>query len=115
MSNPSKKRIGVVYSTQSDYVYNYGEKKEEVTPLPAFQILRVGLEKKGRAGKEVTLIHGFKGTAEDRKSLADLLKKKCGVGGSIEEETIVLQGDKRDFVVKTLLGLGYAQTKKSGS
>jgi translation initiation factor 1 len=115
MSNQSKKRIGVVYSTQSDYVYNHGEKNEQVTPLPAFQILRVGLERKGRAGKEVTLVHGFKGTAEDRKNLSDLLKKKCGVGGTIEEETLVLQGDKRDFVVKTLLGLGFTQTKKSGS
>ncbi len=115
MSNKSKKRIGVVYSTQPDYTYREEEKTIESTPLPAFQILRVGLERKGRAGKEVSVIHGFKGTTEDRKNLADMLKKKCGVGGTLEEETIVLQGDKRDFIVKTLLQMGFSQTKKSGS
>ena len=53
---------------------------------------------KGRAGKPVTIVKGFKGTKDQIKELAKLLKNKCGVGGSIKNEEIIIQGKYRDKI-----------------
>lgn len=108
------KRIGVVYSTNPDYHYDY-ESTEDSSLLPANQQkLRVQIDRKQRKGKEVTLITGFVGPEDDLKELGKLLKSKCGVGGSAKDGEIIIQGDQRDKVVKILLDEGYSHTKKAG-
>lgn len=106
MSN-KKGRINVVYSTNPDFNYQYEEEEEQATLPPEKQNLRVTLDSKQRAGKTVTLVDGFIGTEEDLKELAKLLKNKCGVGGSVKEGQIIIQGAFREKVLSILQAKQY--------
>ncbi|MCF0212288.1 MAG: translation initiation factor [Bacteroidales bacterium] len=103
-----KNRIGVVYSTNPDYQYQYEDEEEPQETLPpAQQKLIVGIDRRQRAGKQCTLVSGFIGTDDDLQALGKTLKTHCGVGGSAKEGEIILQGDHRDKVVAHLTALGY--------
>lgn len=97
-----KGKINVVYSTNPDFNYQYEQEEESVTLSPEKQNLRVVLDSKQRAGKTVTLIQGFVGTEEDLKELAKLLKNKCGVGGSVKDGQIIIQGAFKDKILVLL-------------
>jgi translation initiation factor 1 len=102
-----KDRLGVVYSTNPDFKYETAA-EEEVETLPAAkQKLIVSIDRRARAGKQVTLVTGFVGTNDDLATLAKTLKTKCGVGGSAKDGEIIIQGDFRDRVVELLKGMGY--------
>lgn len=106
MSN-KKDRINIVYSTNPSFQYEY-ETQEEVTTLPPEkQNLRVTLDSKQRAGKTVTLVTGFTGKEEDLKELSKVLKNKCGVGGSVKDGAIIIQGALREKVLTILRDLHY--------
>lgn len=105
--NDWKKRDGVVYSTSSDFEYNYQQNEEAETLPPQQQNLKVALDKSGRAGKQVTLVSGFVGGAADLDTLTKMIKTKCGVGGSAKDGEILIQGDVRDKVVQILQKEGY--------
>lgn len=113
-NNDWKKRDGVVYSTSENFEYNLGESDTIETPAPSQQKLKVMLDKKARAGKQVTLVEGFIGNEEDLKELGKLLKSKCGVGGSAKDGEILIQGDHRDKVLQVLLEAGYGAKKAGG-
>lgn len=111
--NDWKSRLGMVYSTNPDFEYNHGEEAEEET-LPAHQQkLIVSLDKRNRKGKAVTLVTGFTGSEDDLKELGKMLKTKCGVGGTVKDGEIMIQGDFRDKVMELLQGEGY-KAKRSG-
>ncbi len=76
--------------------------------------LRIFLDRKQRRGNVATLITGFTGSEEQLKTLGKLLKTKCGVGGSVKDGEIIIQGNKREQVLELLLAAGYKATKKSG-
>ncbi len=113
MANDWKKRLGTVYSTNSDFNYENEEDQEQETLPPQQQKLRVCLDKRNRRGKAVTLITGFVGSNNDLKELGKKLKSKCGVGGSAKDGEIIIQGDFCDKLVQLLITEGY-KTKRSG-
>jgi len=113
MENDWKKRLGMVYSTNPEYQFESGEEEEKSTLPPQMQQLYVSLDKKNRKGKKVTLVEGFTGTSEDLRNLAKELKSKCGVGGSVGKDSILIQGDFRERILSLLQEKGY-KVKQSG-
>ncbi|MGB1248751.1 MAG: translation initiation factor [Chitinophagales bacterium] len=109
--NKGKNRVGVMYSTDDNYDYEY-EGDDEETLVPNEQKLYVLLDKKQRAGKKVTLIEGFVGEKEDLKDLGKALKNLCGVGGTAKNGEILIQGDFRDRIVDFLQKQCYNVKKK---
>lgn len=105
--NDWKSRLGVVFSTNPDFQYDTVQEDEPETLEPSKQKLLVKIDRKGRAGKQVTLVTGFVGREDDLKELGKMLKTRCGVGGSVKDGEIVIQGDFRDRVTELLKDTGY--------
>jgi translation initiation factor 1 len=107
-----KNKINVVYSTNPNFNFEYEKEQEIETPAPQQQNLKLYLDRKG-GGKIVTRISEFIGNSEDLEALGKLLKQKCGVGGSVKDGEILIQGDHRDKILQLLTAAGY-KAKKSG-
>lgn len=88
-----KHAVGVVYSTNPDFQYQYDDAPEPETLPFSQQKLRVRLERNHRGGKTVTIVSGFVGTDADLQDLGRMLKTRCGVGGSAKDGEILVQGD----------------------
>ncbi len=112
--NSTKNRFGIVYSTNPNFQYAENNDTEQDTLLPTNQNLRVFLDKKQRKGKLVTLVTGFIGKDKDLNELGKLLKTKCGVGGTVKDGEILVQGDFRDKILQILLIEGYKAKKAGG-
>ena len=102
------------YSTDPDTVWNDEDDTPEETLPVQQQKLRVQRDRKLRKGKEVTLITCFEGTTEDLKDLGKILKAKCGVGGTVKNKEVIIQGNHVDRIVELLKKMGYTQTKRIG-
>lgn len=77
---------------------------------PAYQgdgVVRISKETKGRGGKAVTVVDGLPLSPSELKNMAKKLKQKSGVGGSVKDEKIEIQGDQRAICKATLEALGY--------
>lgn len=85
---------------------------EEALDSRGSKWVHIGFEKKGRGGKTVTLVT-FQNPATDTAEWAKKLKTRLGVGGSVDSEGIVLQGDVRTKVEAYLQAEGY-KTKRIG-
>lgn len=110
-NNDWKDRLNIVYSTNPDFQYSTDE-KEEIETLPKQQQkLRVSIEKNHRGGKTVTIVKNFIGNEDDLKQLGRLLKTKCGVGGTVKEGEIIVQGEFKEKIIELLKKEGYTQTK----
>ena len=110
----SKKKNKVVYSTNPNFNFSDEEEEDSVTIPSADQLLYVSIDKKKRAGKEVTLIEGFVGQADDLSILGKEIKSKCGVGGTVKEGVILIQGNFRDRIVSILEEKGFRVKRKGG-
>lgn len=110
-NNDWKDRLNVVFSTNPDFKFETEDDEDVDTIEKAKQLLRVSLDKRNRKGKAVTLITGFIGTEDDIQALGKLLKMKCGVGGSVKDGEIIIQGDFRNKIVEILQKEGYAKSR----
>ncbi len=91
---------GFVFSTNDDF--EYASEETTATLANNKQYLEAHFSNKGRGGKTVTVIKGFEGTDEDLKLLGKFLKTKCGVGGSVKDKEIIIQGDFRNKIIQVL-------------
>ena len=107
-----KQGDGIVYSTFG----SQPEAENEPEPFnPKDWKLGVRREKKGRAGKTVTLVllpEDFPGN--QAPDLAHQLKINCGTGGSVTPQGVVIQGDFVDKAIAYLQKIGYAAKKVGG-
>jgi translation initiation factor 1 len=76
---------------------------EPVPSRPGKVVTKLRMEKKGRSGKTVTVVAGLPRNADFLKELCQELKRACGTGGAVVDDTIELQGDLRDRVREYLL------------
>ena len=106
--NNWKHRLGIVYSTNKEFDYKKDNDNADAETLsPEKQHLIVSIDRSHRAGKQVTLIKGFIGKEDDLETLGKQLKVKCGVGGSVKDGEIILQGDFRERIIVLLAAMGY--------
>jgi translation initiation factor 1 len=105
---------GLVYSTNNNLQFNNSDEEDEPEALTTDeQNLRIHLDRLG-GGKVLTRIVGFVGSEDEINALGKELKQKCGVGGSIKNGEILIQGDHRDKVLQILLKAGYKAKKAGG-
>ncbi|MDG1386728.1 MAG: translation initiation factor [Flavobacteriaceae bacterium] len=78
------------------------------------QQLEAHFSNKGRAGKTVTLIKGFVGEVQDLKALAKTLKNTVGVGGTVKNGEIIIQGNYREQLIMILSNMGHHVKRVGG-
>ena len=105
--NDWKSRLGVVYSTNPDFQYETAAEAEAETLPPAKQRLIVGIDRRNRGGKQVTLVTGFVGKADDLKELGKTLKTRCGARCTTKAGVLPIQGALREYVFALLKEMGY--------
>ena len=101
----------IVYSTDPNFSLS-SDIVESESILKDNQNLRVHLDRR-KGGKIVTIIRGYQGPISELKTLANSLKKKLSVGGSVKNDEILLQGNLRKKVLKFLLSNNF-NAKPSG-
>jgi len=75
--------------------------------VPGRIVAKLRMEKKGRGGKIVTVVYDLPQNDAFLKELAQELKRACGTGGAVADDTIELQGDLRDRVREYLVKKGW--------
>lgn len=102
----------LVFSTNPDYKPTE-ENNETETLAPSEQTLYLVLDRL-KGGKVATVVENFIGSTADLETLGKTLKNKCGVGGTVKDGIIHLQGDHRDKIMGILQTMGYKVKKKGG-
>ena len=113
MSKKDKIKKDIVYSTNQNFSYESEESDDLETLAPVQQNLKVYLDRLG-GGKMLSRVNGFIGKNEDLESLGKMLKQKCGVGGTVKECEILIQGEHRDKILDILIKAGYKAKKAGG-
>ena len=80
---------------------------ETAAPVLRKQRLVVTIDRRARAGKQVTVVSGFDGDNAQLESLCKQLKTRLGTGGSVKDGKMIIQGDVRDKVVAWLSEAGH--------
>ena len=107
-----KDRLGkLVYSTDSDTIRDDKVEKLEGSHE---QFIVCKFETKGRKGKGVTIIEGFEANSKLIDFWAKKMKKTCSVGGSVKQDTILIQGNQREKIMGLLRDNGFKVKRVGG-
>ena len=69
----------------------------------------------GRGGKTVTEVSGFTGIGlPEKEDLAKRIQRAAGVGGTVKDGAIEIQGDKREVAAKVLTEAGFRPVMAGG-
>ena len=101
------------YSTNPDFDPEDFEEINEKIIKPENQNLEVWIDKH-REGKTAVIIKNFIGSKEELKNLAKKLKTHCGVGGSVKNNEIIIQGNMREKIMDLLEKYGYKFKRVGG-
>ena len=105
---------GFVFSTNKNEDFSSLNDTENEILENKEQYLEAHFSNKGRGVKIVTVIKGYVGSETDLKALGKLLKQKCGVGGSVKDGEIIIQGNFRDKIIEILKSLDYNVKRVGG-
>jgi len=82
----------LVYSTERGRVRPPSSRPPE---SPSDGVVRIARERSGRGGKTVTVIRGLPERGEALAARAAALKHRCGAGGTVTDDAVLIQGDDR--------------------
>ena len=102
-----------MYSTNKNLSFDKDNDSEEEGLNPGEQNLRIHLDRIG-GGKFISRIVGFIGNEEEITKLGKELKQKCGGGGTVKNDEILIQGDHRNKLLDILLKSGYRAKMAGG-
>jgi translation initiation factor 1 len=105
---------GFVFSTNENEDFSKFNNTENTKLESNQQYLEAHFSNKGRGGKTVTVIKGFIGSEKELKHLSKMLKQKCGVGGSVKDGDIIIQGNFRDKIIDILKNENYNVKRVGG-
>lgn len=105
MKIKNTQRTNVVYSTDPDWTPDTTETTEPVTAPAPKGVIRIELDRKQRAGKQVTVISHL--PSQELEAVCRKLKSACATGGTVKNSTIELQGDQRKKASAQLTAQGY--------
>ncbi len=103
----------VVWSSTDGDLRRRGDRPAAPAHAPAGRVT-VRRETSGRRGKAVTTVSGLPVAEDGLRDLATVLKKRCGVGGTVKGGVIELQGDHRVKVADALRAAGYEPVLAGG-
>ena len=104
----------IIFSTDPNVnINNESNELNEKKILLKEQNLRIWIEKRP-GNKIISIIRGFIGTDTDLKDLSKVLKKRCGVGGSVKGGEIIIQTKDRQKLLQILNEMGYLAKLSGG-
>lgn len=113
MAKEKHHKDGIMYSTNPNFKIESKSKLHASSIPPNQQGLRIHLDRLG-GSKVVTRIEGFIGSEESLQNLGRMLKQKCGVGGTVKDGVILIQGDHREKILVLLTKENFKAKKAGG-
>ena len=107
-----KKRKNIVYSTDEDFSFE-NDKSESIDEIPNHKQNLKCLLKRLPGNRVLTVVSGMRGDDHLLIRLSKELKRACGVGGSVKDKQILIQGNHREKVINILIERGF-KVKASG-
>ncbi|MFL3013917.1 MAG: translation initiation factor [Candidatus Neomarinimicrobiota bacterium] len=107
-----KKNKNIVFSTDDNFFIEENTPKKVLLMPNEKQNLKV-LLKRLPGNRILTVVAGFQGNDKTLVKLSKMLKKLCGVGGSVKNNQILIQGKHREKIMNILIERGF-KVKASG-
>ena len=108
-----KKRKNIVYSTDENFSFE-NEKSESIEEIPNEKQKLKCLLKRLPRNRILTVVTGLKGNDQLFIKISKELKRACGVGGSVKDKQILIQGNHREKVMNILIERGFKVKANGG-
>ena len=107
-----KKQKNIVYSTDENFSFE-NDNSESIEEIPNDKQNLKCILKRLPGNRILTLITGMRGDDHLLIKISKELKRACGVGGSVKDKQILIQGNHREKVMNILIERGF-KVKASG-